>query len=107
MRKLIYHHNSQNPNDRFTFVGEVDDDSIKISAAKCKDKDNFCKRLGRTIAEGRLSKNLVDFQDTIDGNIRLSRKDFNQVCSYLASRHSDLLTDTRKIWKTVKLAQIF
>jgi hypothetical protein len=40
--------------NRVTVVGEFDGDLLKISVARCSNKDQFRKKKGRAIAENRL-----------------------------------------------------
>lgn len=36
-----------------TVAYEVDDDTVEIATARCSDRDNYCRKTGRSIAEGR------------------------------------------------------
>jgi hypothetical protein len=40
-----------------TVAYEVDDDTIRFAVAKCSDRDNYCRKTGRSIATGRLNAN--------------------------------------------------
>ena len=51
-----------NRNERVTFVGEYSDGLLKIAAARCSKKDQFARKKGVKIAEGRLSKNRLIFK---------------------------------------------
>ena len=44
-------------NERVTFVGEFTDGMLKIAAARCSKRDQFARKKGFTIAQGRLTKN--------------------------------------------------
>ena len=56
MNNTYYYHTKRNDNGRRgTFAGIVDSDSntIKIGLSVCSAKDQFQKRIGRTISENR------------------------------------------------------
>lgn len=60
----MYHFFSKNEtrkNERVTFVGNFTDGVLKIAVARCSKKDQFIRRKGVQIAEGRLSKNKLVF----------------------------------------------
>jgi hypothetical protein len=44
---------------RVTIVGQLKNNILKLASARCSIKDNFCKKTGRSIAEGRLAKGKV------------------------------------------------
>jgi hypothetical protein len=44
---------------RVSVVGEHSEGMLKIAVALCSNKDNFYRKKGRTIAEGRLAKGKV------------------------------------------------
>jgi hypothetical protein len=44
---------------RVTVVGEHSDGEWRIAVARCSNKDNFHRKKGRMIAEGRLAKNKI------------------------------------------------
>jgi hypothetical protein len=101
MNNLIYHtHRTENNNRRFTFVGKVTDHgTLAVSAAKCKDA-NFCKKLGRQIAEGRLNSGKIDFVMPVKDDF--NRKDFNNLCkNYLSNTDKQILTEIRKSWMNI------
>lgn len=37
---------------------EITDETLAISIAMCNEKDNFCRRIGRSISSGRLAKGI-------------------------------------------------
>lgn len=41
---------------RVTVVGQLEGNSLNVACARCSPRDNFVRRKGRTIAEGRLKK---------------------------------------------------
>lgn len=43
-------------NPRVCVVGEHSEGVLKLAVSRCSTKDHFCKKKGRAIAEGRLSK---------------------------------------------------
>ena len=56
---------------RVSIVGEYSEGVLKIAVARCSNKDNFHKKKGRMIAEGRLAKNkLFDIIKMQDCSIR-------------------------------------
>lgn len=44
-------------NVRVAIVGQYNNGVLKLAASRCSRKDQFVKRKGRAIAEGRLAKN--------------------------------------------------
>jgi hypothetical protein len=44
---------------RVTVVGEHSEGVLKIAVSRCSNKDNFYRKKGRLIAEGRLAKGKV------------------------------------------------
>lgn len=68
-------HKEQEIERRVAYAGIVKDTYIHIGEAVCSEKDQFCKKLGRTIALGRANKHplvkldLSDRDDTKVGNI--------------------------------------
>ena len=50
---LIFH--SKHPKNRVTIVGEYCEDGLCLTAARCSDKDNFCRKTGREKAVSRFS----------------------------------------------------
>jgi hypothetical protein len=45
--------------NRITVVGEYQDGILKLATACCSKKDQFMRKKGRSIAEGRLAKNKI------------------------------------------------
>ena len=60
----VFHSKTTTPNrnERVTFVGEFENGLLKIASSRCSKKDQFNRKKGRTIAEGRLLKNKLIFQ---------------------------------------------
>lgn len=59
-------------NHRVTVVGEHQGGVLKLASACCSNKDQFIKKKGRAIAEGRLHKNkLFDTVETESCDIKL------------------------------------
>ena len=44
---------------RVSVVGEHSDGELRIAVARCSNKDNFYRKKGRMIAEGRLAKGKI------------------------------------------------
>lgn len=69
---LVFHSKTGN---RVTVVGEYCDEGLCLTAARCSDKDNFCRKIGRELATRRFnikrhcitvnvsSKTIKDFVD--------------------------------------------
>lgn len=51
---LFYH--SKHETNRVTVGGEFCEEGICLTAARCSDKDTFCRKTGRLITEGRFNK---------------------------------------------------
>ena len=58
MKKIYRYYSKPDILNRVTVVGERDGDNLYLSAARCSHLDIFCRKTGRSIAEGRLSKKL-------------------------------------------------
>jgi len=58
--ETFYYHTKENENGRRgTFAGVVEDNVIKIGLSVCSAKDQFQKRIGRSISENRASQKPV------------------------------------------------
>ena len=57
MQPFFYHRNKTGQK-KATFAGVVneEDNQLRIGLSICNPKDNFCKKIGRLIAEGRACK---------------------------------------------------
>ena len=44
---------------RVSVVGQVQDNQLKIAVARCSEKDQFVRKVGRELAEGRLNAGLL------------------------------------------------
>lgn len=53
---LIYHSKTNSQNIRCTFFGEVQNNTLYISVARCSQNDQFNKKMGIKIAGGRFNK---------------------------------------------------
>jgi len=51
-----FYSNPQEGTERVSVVGEHSEGVLKIAVSKCSKKDNFYRKKGRAIAEGRLNK---------------------------------------------------
>lgn len=49
----------ENTRVRVTVVGEFSEGKLKMAVSRCGKKDNFSRKRGRAIAEGRLKKGLT------------------------------------------------
>lgn len=52
---MLYFH-SKHTRNRVTVCGDFCEDGLCLTAARCSDKDNFCRKEGRIRAEGRFNK---------------------------------------------------
>lgn len=83
MNKNYYYYGKKN-GKRVCLAGVPNEDrSLHIGIAECSKKDNFNKKLGRKIAEGRALKKPIahiglDWEST--GIISSTGKYFNEVC---------------------------
>lgn len=58
MKKFYYlYSNPQKREKRITMVGFLNQNNLQIGLSECSEKDQFNKKLGRQIAEGRAQKN--------------------------------------------------
>lgn len=54
---MYVYHTPNYFSQRLTIVGEFENDStLRISAAICSTKDNFCRKTGRELAEKRMKE---------------------------------------------------
>lgn len=52
----IFRYYSKDRFNRVTVVAKFENNTLVFAVARCSDKDQFCRKTGRAIAEGRLSK---------------------------------------------------
>ena len=53
-RGVFYTHGTDKSGKRFTLAAKkVKDDKVQFGLAICNERDNFCRKIGRKIAEGR------------------------------------------------------
>jgi hypothetical protein len=57
MGTIFFHTKPEKNKRRATFAGIIEGKIIKVGISVCSHKDNFQKKLGRIIAEGRARKN--------------------------------------------------
>jgi hypothetical protein len=62
---MFRYYSPHNTSCRVTVVGEHNDGVLNIAVARCSKKDNFNKKIGRNIAEGRLAKKQIYFKTSI------------------------------------------
>jgi hypothetical protein len=53
---LIYHSKSNSP-VRVTVLAKIEGDTAKFGVSRCSHRDQFVRKTGRTIAEGRAERN--------------------------------------------------
>jgi hypothetical protein len=73
--KTIFIHGKTKSGRRFTIAGVPDKDKLKIGLAICNPKDQFCKKIGRSISEGRAKNKTYYFELSNDfkENIQIVR----------------------------------
>jgi hypothetical protein len=67
-KKIYYFHyrpDKGRNNSGMTFAIRKNELHIEVAAAVCNPKDNFCKRIGRDIATGRLEKRCPQSFDNV------------------------------------------
>jgi len=67
----IFIHSITKSGRRFTICGLPDGDKLKIGLAICNPRDQFCKRIGRNIAEGRANNTKYYFWLSDDYKINI------------------------------------
>ena len=90
---MLYRFYSNSKKNRVTVVGSCNNGYLKLAAARCSNKDQFVRRKGRAIAEGRLLK----------GKLFTSIPMVEENCSTeLFIEHAKLVVDmvskTKKVW---------
>ena len=90
---LLYRFYSNSKKNRVTVVGACNNGYLKIATARCSNKDQFVRRKGRAIAEGRLLK----------GKLFTSIPMVGDVCSTeIFIEHAKLVVDrvnqTKQVW---------
>lgn len=67
---------------RVAVVGEIKGNTLSIAAARCSEKDNFIRKKGRMIAEGRLQKGKLHSTYEIPG---CTGDKFVEIAKYVAA----------------------
>jgi len=74
---------------RVTVVGKrIDDDKFAFAVSKCSKKDAFVRKIGRSIAEGRLNKGKFFKILTVNDDERVKIKDFVAVAMKIANNET-------------------
>lgn len=84
--KTIFIRSQTKSGRRFTLAGFPDGNKLKIGLAVCNPKDQFCKKIGRSIAEGRAKNKDSYFELSTD-----LRENINTVKS--------CATEIAEVWK--------
>lgn len=97
---MYIYHSPHTESPRVTVVGEFIGNFLYVAVAMCSKKDRFSRKIGRTIAMGRLKKRI--YRDVIDiphypfFNSKIyNSKDFYLIAEMIA-------TDVRETKKIVK-----
>ena len=85
--------NSKHRNERVTLVGEFSNETLKIAAARCSKKDQFARKKGVKIAEGRLAKNRLVFSETMQD---CSPKKFIEISNSLVGH----VLETKEVFRS-------
>lgn len=73
MEDIQFYH-SRHSKNRVTIAGHFEGTLLYLSAARCGNKDNFCRKTGRLISEGRLNKQkYLSIIDTSNRNSELNK----------------------------------
>ena len=77
---------------RVTVVGEYSEGVLKIAASRCSEKDNFRRKTGRAIAEGRLKKGKL-FSSVLlkDCNIKKFVTFAKDICNQIDKNPQDVV----------------
>ena len=97
----MYFHGKDKDDNRYTLAAIESDGIIKFGSAVCSKKDNFSKKIGRLIAEGRAKTKPITTLENIRHNrnkedtIELRKKVFNvfSIVDNIAK------TNVKNIWK--------
>jgi len=95
--KTLFCHPKFESSERFTVAGIVEDSTLKIGVALCSSRDKFQKKIGRSIAEGRIKAGKQLFDISIDYNSfkEVSQEFYEQVKVIKATK----INDVRKLMK--------
>jgi hypothetical protein len=77
--------------NRVTVVGTVENNTLKIAVAICSKKDRFVRKIGRTIAEGRLKKDIL--YETVEVTDNFTTKEFVRRAGNIAN----IVSATKKV----------
>lgn len=79
---VLFYHTKPKPNvKRKTFAGIVNGKHLYIGLATCSLKDNFSKKIGRTIAEGRANRKPITSLYSPEG---WTVRKFIETCRFMA-----------------------
>lgn len=69
-------------NPRVAVIGNFTNGKLEISVSRCGKKNNFSRKIGRTIAEGRLAKGIL--YDTIEKE-SITTNEFVEIANKIAN----------------------
>ena len=72
--QTIYVHSKTNNGRRFTLAGVIDGNMMEVGLAVCSPQDQFCKKIGRIIALGRVT--IYNFTPNIVKSIYFKIRNF-------------------------------
>lgn len=66
-RGVFYTHGTDNSGRRFTIAAKkINENTVQFGLAICNERDNFCRKIGRKIAEGRAVARPVQVLEMVD-----------------------------------------
>jgi hypothetical protein len=72
---VFYTHGTDSNGKRFTLAAkEVDANHVQFGLAICNDKDNFCRKIGRTIAKARTMGRPLQVVEIVDAATEIDKR---------------------------------
>lgn len=90
--KIFRYYSSPDSKNRVTVVGQKVDNKLVFAVSRCSDKDHFCRKEGRQIAETRLNNGNILTYIPMSENEKLDTRTFVLYAKHIAS----LVRDTKK-----------
>lgn len=102
MIKFICHPQHETLNRRMTVTGLWDDKDINhpflIGVALCSNKDSFCRKVGRTISEGRAKKRPFAIHNNVKTFKRAKEMFYKEILPELITSNQ-LIEDMETNWR--------
>lgn len=77
---MYHYYTNPEDNNRVSFAGEHQNGVLNIAASRCSNRDQFQRKKGRAIAEGRLAKGKIYHSIEMSS---CSPKEFVDICKLL------------------------